>query len=86
MPYSIELATGKTLPSWCGDSLGGQAFWVVVLWVSKHRRLDFLIFTLFLNALGCYHTFDLAKTIEEFEICKSFLYLLKLLPCAGHYH
>ena len=32
MPYSIELASGKTLPKWCGDSLTGQIFWVFVLY------------------------------------------------------
>lgn len=34
MPYSIQTATGSSLPSWCDDSLTGQIFWTVVFSVS----------------------------------------------------
>jgi len=50
MPYSIQLATGKRLPSWCDDSFDGQMIWAVffcfvITPLSVPRELSALRFT-----------------------------------------
>ena len=35
MPYSLGLAFGRNLPSWCDESYYGQLFWCIAFMVSQ---------------------------------------------------
>jgi len=64
MPYSIQTATGKQLPSWCDDSLVGQIFWTILFSVA------------FIFPISIPRELSALRFTSAFSVCMSFYIVL----------